>query len=792
MTRQKNSPADLGNQRGQTNDKMTPPSECFAYEDSITQHPQNRQPGTHNFVKTDISEKSVLRFHIGVSRMAAGKEGYRKDKFEFGNSFHTEKHDARTLADLLTVAGYPVTMVHHRTGPDVTGAAARGVTTYRHKENFISQQVIFLDDDRAMPGVVDSWLSDPFFSAYGSFLYESASSRPEAQKVRPVFVLDQAITDPALLKEIQKAMMARWPHVDQGTHDVTRVWYGSPGAACHHLGNVLPLAVVEAEILEPYRAEMERVQAERAARAATAAANRTMSPPQPIDRDRTKAHVEKSVAGIFNFVASQTAGNRHGAILWAGRKIGALAMAPWAAPYIGNVEAGLLLACMANGYCDLYSDTEILRNFNDGRSMATDPAERPHFDTGAPVVSLAPVESWEPEPPDAETVYETPAPVFIDRYAPYRTPGLLDYLDGLNDSQKQRCNDCGRVNFKTRPTAETIIQRHYCYTCERCKVQDALNLERFLVERSLHEDLICFRVLAENKTPFRRKLHRLWNPDPSPSIVNVPMDIRPVKGGRAYDFIVNLGADNKHQKRTDGQRRLIEYVDNAAPLGEALRVEYWESFELLDRLNITPGRVMDWSLPVAGTRTHCKLSASAKGLRHYFKQYADGEFPPPSCVKCREPMALVNGYFICKPKKRKTPTGEEKTYSCGCKKPISVYHPSWVKFAGVNGLLLDRIHQKETELIGLTVYTIDPDRQHRETVERVIEEARITHLPETIDDMQEAIDSLHALVLRELLKRDVLFVVYKNLTYTTKETIPRLLADFRAKMLDQSVYEFEF
>ncbi len=182
--------------------------------------------------------------------------------YRLGWSFRTENHTLQSLAKHLT-NGYPVTMVHHKIKirrPNVY----RQPSTPRVTENFISMQMIFLDDDRAQPGVIDEWMNDEFFLNYGAFLYESASSQPEAEKARAAFLIDKPIKDGDLFKEIQKALMYRYPFVDQSTHDITRVWYGSENAPIYlsRLGNILPFEILENEILTPYR-EFQRKQQEK-------------------------------------------------------------------------------------------------------------------------------------------------------------------------------------------------------------------------------------------------------------------------------------------------------------------------------------------------------------------------------------------------------------------------------------------------------------------------------------------------------------------------------------------------
>ncbi len=298
--------------------------------------------------------RTNLKFKVGVSRLATGKSGYQQNKYEFGNSFHTEQHTLDPLMRVLTVSGYPVTMVHHRQAPGPE-ARKRKITTFRHTENFISQQILLLDDDRGEPGVVAEWLADPFFSQYGAFFYESASSGQNKERGRAVFILDHPLDDTGEVTEAIKSLMGYYPHVDQVPSDAARVWYGAPKTNTHRLGNILPYAILEEKILQPYRkkiaAEKQKKEVEAKARwdewQKAKAEGRVKT-----DTDSIAKFLINSLDGIFDWVARQRQG-RHKALLWGGRKIGSLQAAGWTSPHailMADADSRIIAACKINDY----------------------------------------------------------------------------------------------------------------------------------------------------------------------------------------------------------------------------------------------------------------------------------------------------------------------------------------------------------------------------------------------------------------------------------------------------------
>jgi hypothetical protein len=331
-----------------------------------------------------------LTFQVDVSRTYRNKTGYKVGGYRLNSSFKTEIHTSESFRETVIKEGWPYTMVHLKRSPQETGAAARGVKTAKHRENFISRQELTADDDSKGPGVIDFWLHDPFFARYGWAFVESVNSRPGmAEKGHPTLIFDHPITNPVLYKLSAKAFIWHYPRIDKSVHNVDRTIYNAKKARVHWLGNICPFDVFEREILEPYRAHLAEVEARRKAevRRRQAELRKARQEGRLVkDGPTIEKYLQASLEGIFDFVAGQT-DNRHAAIFWAGTHIGALAAAAWTLSYnhlFSNVELRIIEACRANGYIDHPNggEQEILRTFNDGRSAgAADPA--PEFYEGS-------------------------------------------------------------------------------------------------------------------------------------------------------------------------------------------------------------------------------------------------------------------------------------------------------------------------------------------------------------------------------------------------------------------------
>jgi hypothetical protein len=329
-----------------------------------------------------------LTFQVDVSRTYRNKTGYKARGYKLNSSFKTETHTPESFRETVIKQGWPYTMVHHKRSPQETGAAARGVKTAKHRENFISRQELTADDDSQASGVVDFWLHDSFFTRYGWAFVESVNSIPgQAEKGHPTLIFDYPITDPDLYKLCAKAFIWKYPRVDKSVHNIDRTIYNAQRARVHWLGNICPFEVFEREILAPYRAHLAEVEARRKAEARRRQAELRKARQEGRilkDGSAVEKYLQSSLEGIFDFVARQT-DDRHAAIFLAGVHIGILEAADWAMSHshmFGHVELRIIDACRANGYIAHPNggEPEILRTFNDGRSAgAADPAPEPEL-----------------------------------------------------------------------------------------------------------------------------------------------------------------------------------------------------------------------------------------------------------------------------------------------------------------------------------------------------------------------------------------------------------------------------
>lgn len=282
-------------------------------------------------------------FTISVSRLAKGKEGYKRDKYRFGWSFHPERHTIESLIKLAAVEGYSfLAGQFDRQPPGYYGR--HDVTTPRITENFRQTYIIPLDDDGKAGNPVKFWGDDTFFKTYGGGWYHSSSSTPEAPRIRPIFELDQPITDAKLYQAARHAL--GWHYNRQSYRidvlpQVPQVWYGSLTPTKYEIfGNVLPLEVLKQAVILPYlRAKKDKER---------------LAQQQP----RRKC---SNVDGLIRWLGQQTH-NRHNRLLGLGQTA-AEAGVKW-----GDVAGAVIAACHQNGYFETYarSEREIERIFNAG------------------------------------------------------------------------------------------------------------------------------------------------------------------------------------------------------------------------------------------------------------------------------------------------------------------------------------------------------------------------------------------------------------------------------------------
>jgi len=408
-----------------------------------------------------------LTFPVDVSRTYRNKEGYDHG-YELNTSFKTETHTAATFLENVVREGWPYTMVHLKRTPEETGAAARGVVTPKHVENFICSQLLTGDDDSEAAGVVDWWLSDPFFSKHGLAFVESVSSQPGAEKGHPTLLFDRPVEDPSLYKECMKALRFTYPQLDN-LSNIDRTIYNQQNARVHVVGHVCPFEVFEREILEPYRqAQREKaaaIEAERKRRQAEY--ERRKANGETVADSTAERYLSGYLDWVFDHVAKSAAGdNRNSRIHWAGREVAGVEATEWAGPYLhllDDVDTRIVAAARSNGYLKEYAhddEAEVLRIFNRGRAKGGDALE-------APTVTVKTKRETPPEPaapPDFEALSEespTDPLMWTDTEHVPDTADYVSALEGLGYRFRMNTtNDVVEVN--NEPMSDALRSKIRC------------------------------------------------------------------------------------------------------------------------------------------------------------------------------------------------------------------------------------------------------------------------------------------------------------------------------------------
>lgn len=316
-------------------------------------------------------------FRVDVSRKYKNKEGYKAGGGALNTSFVTEKHTPESFLQVIK-SGYAYTMVHKKIDPKVTGADKRRVKTPKHIENFVSSQVLTLDDDRGTDSVIWDWLDDSFFSKYGFAFAESSSSTQRKQKGHAIFIFDREINDPVLYKDCLRAACTYYGKRVDWLVNIDRTIYNGENQPVHVLGNICPFEVFETEILNPWRDEQIKQSKE--------LEEKRKNLPVFVQNGSDNlysAYIQGYLNWIAEHVASKQKGqNRNIAVYWAGRCIGGLHNTDWAQPYLHLTNGfgdKIITASIQNGYYNEYAgyDSEILRIYERGIAAGGDSVEHP-------------------------------------------------------------------------------------------------------------------------------------------------------------------------------------------------------------------------------------------------------------------------------------------------------------------------------------------------------------------------------------------------------------------------------
>lgn len=223
-----------------------------------------------------------LTFQVAINRTYRGKvagEGFDWDGYN--RAFRPASLTVPQLAAEIS-AGWAVAPV------------CRGK---RKRANFVSAQHIGLDFDTETDACrLDALAADPFIAQYAAIIHTTASHKPDAPRARVLFVLDQPITDADQLARYIAALLARYTLADSHASDPARLFYGAPGCDLRVLGNVLPVATLEA-----FADEHERQQPPPRPR------ERALTPPT----DQTKAWAHRWAERRIDKVASTPEGGRN-------------------------------------------------------------------------------------------------------------------------------------------------------------------------------------------------------------------------------------------------------------------------------------------------------------------------------------------------------------------------------------------------------------------------------------------------------------------------------------------------
>lgn len=115
------------------------------------------------------------------------------------------------------------------------------------EENFISQQLVFLDFDNTDANnyiSIEDIRVDPFIETYAYLVYKTYSHTEKHNKFRVVFCLDKPCTDLNDIKKLILGLLTRYPQADQSCKNVTRHYY-----ATNKISNIIYRNLIDLEKL---------------------------------------------------------------------------------------------------------------------------------------------------------------------------------------------------------------------------------------------------------------------------------------------------------------------------------------------------------------------------------------------------------------------------------------------------------------------------------------------------------------------------------------------------------------
>lgn len=200
-----------------------------------------------------------MTIQVAINPHFTGKIGEdHPSKRKFLNSFENLiLPDAKALArEIYKDHSYTAQYAHiPRIRPGKDGSPY--TTTYKVTENFIGSNTLSVDlDNETQECSIAYLLTNPFVVSYSSFLYATASSRPDAPRTRIVFEVDQFIDSAETYRLCLTALIRQFGS-DESCKDVLKVYAGSPRCQVAFVERVLPMSVLDALVAQ----EQARLQA---------------------------------------------------------------------------------------------------------------------------------------------------------------------------------------------------------------------------------------------------------------------------------------------------------------------------------------------------------------------------------------------------------------------------------------------------------------------------------------------------------------------------------------------------
>lgn len=161
---------------------------------------------------------------------------------DFNGTYQNFDLEPSEIMDLI-YRGHAFTTHHH---------------TYRKRDNFICGQHLALDfDTDDINSTFLGILRHEFIRQYAYALYTTPSYTSKTPRARALFLLDRAECEMLKYQELAEGLVYMFGQtIDRKCKDACRIFFGTsgkPDARMKIIGNILPLAVAQLKIAEPYR-----------------------------------------------------------------------------------------------------------------------------------------------------------------------------------------------------------------------------------------------------------------------------------------------------------------------------------------------------------------------------------------------------------------------------------------------------------------------------------------------------------------------------------------------------------